>query len=245
MGLGSIDVSPLEMASAYATLAAGGIYSEPTGIRRVELADGDEDADAGWGVPEQRRVIPDWVASEVTRILAENIQGGTGTGAQFGRPAAGKTGTTENHADAWFCGYTPNLASAVWIGFPEGQRPMTNVHGISVAGGTFPADIFRFFMTSAATNTPYTEFPAPKGTPVWDYNYRGQYQYEGAYDYDYDYGDDDSSEETTTTEEEQPSEPERRTPTTPAAQQPPPSPPSPPASPPTTGPTRTLPPDPE
>ena len=247
MGLGSIAVSPLEMASAYATLAAGGIYSEPTGIRKVVLADGEPDRDAGWGIPERRQVIPDWVAAEVTRILAENIQGGTGTGARFGRPAAGKTGTTEDHADAWFIGYTPLLATAVWIGFPEGEIPMTNVHGISVAGGTFPADIFRLFMTSAATGTPYTEFPAPNGEPAWRYDWRGQYQYEGGYDYDYDYGGDDSSEEEDEEEtepEEQPSEPEREPSTPPAAQSPAPSPPSTPAPPPSR-PTRPLPPDPE
>src|SRR5262249_31726103 len=78
MGLGSIAVSPLEMTSAYATFADGGIASRPTGIRRVVLSDGTVDRDAGWGVPEQHRAIPHWVAAEVTRILGENIQSGTG-----------------------------------------------------------------------------------------------------------------------------------------------------------------------
>jgi penicillin-binding protein 1A len=180
MGLGSIAVSPLEMASAYATLAAGGVYSQPTGIRKVVLADETEDTDAGWGVPVRRRVIPDWVAAEVTRILQENIQEGTGVGAAFGRPAAGKTGTTEDHNDAWFCGYTPRLTTAVWVGYPKAEIPMLNVHGIAVAGGTFPADIFKLFMTAASTGTPYTEFPEAKTSPVWHY-WRGQYQYQGGY----------------------------------------------------------------
>jgi penicillin-binding protein 1A len=197
MGLGSIAVSPLEMASAYATLAARGVYSEPTGIRKVVLADGNPDPDAGWGVPVRRRVIPDWVAAEVTSILEENIQSGTGVGAAFGRPAAGKTGTTEDHKDAWFCGYTPRLAAVVWVGYPKAEIPMLDVHGIAVAGGTFPADIWKLFMRPASTGTPYTEFPEPRTTPVWHY-WRGQYQYQGGYSY-YDSGW-SSDDETTTTQ---------------------------------------------
>ena len=139
MGLGAISVSPLEMASAYATLAAGGIHAQPMAIRKVVLPGGKVDEDAGWGKPKRKRVIPDWVAYEVTRILEQNVQAGTGVGAQIGRPAAGKTGTTDNHADAWFCGFTPQLQTTVWVGYPQAQIPMENVHGISVAGGTFPA----------------------------------------------------------------------------------------------------------
>ncbi len=137
------------MASAYATIAAGGIYSKPMAIRKVVLADGKEDKDAEWGKPERHRVIADWVAAEVTEILEANIQGGTGVGANIGRPAGGKTGTTENHADAWFCGITPTLSATVWVGYPQAEIPMTNVHGISVAGGTFPATIWRLFMEQA------------------------------------------------------------------------------------------------
>ena len=79
------------MASAYATLAAGGIYSEPMAIRKVVLPDG-EDTNAGWGKPKRKRVISDGVADTVTRILEENIRYGTGAGAYYGQPAAGKTG---------------------------------------------------------------------------------------------------------------------------------------------------------
>ena len=107
IGLGAIAVSPLDMASAYATLAAGGIYSRADGDPQGRPPDGKVDTDAGWGKPQRKRVIPDGVAYEVTKILEENILYGTGAGANFGRPAAGKTGTTDNHADAWFCGYTP------------------------------------------------------------------------------------------------------------------------------------------
>ena len=121
IGLGSIEVSPLDMASAYATLAAGGVYSEPMAIEQVVLANGKEDTEAGWGKPKRRRVVSDGVAYTVTKILEENVQYGTGTGASYGRPAAGKTGTTEEHADAWFAGYTPRLQTTVWVGYPRGQ----------------------------------------------------------------------------------------------------------------------------
>ncbi len=72
------------------------------------------------------------------KILEENVQYGTGVGANYGAPAAGKTGTTEEHSDAWFCGYTPRLGTTVWVGYPRGKIPMTSVHGIAVAGGTLP-----------------------------------------------------------------------------------------------------------
>jgi penicillin-binding protein 1A len=236
MGLGSIAVSPLEMASAYATLAAGGVYSEPTGIRKVVLANGDEDADAGWGIPIRNRVIPGWVSSEVTRILEENIQSGTGVGAAFGRPAAGKTGTTEDHKDAWFCGYTPRLAAVVWVGYPKAEIPMLDVHGIAVAGGTFPADIWKRFMLPASTGTPYTEFPEPKTSPEWHY-WRGQYQYQGGYYNTYDSGwssDDETATTETTTTAAAPVQPapSQRTPARPATPSPPPAKPSRPLPPP-------------
>ena len=75
--------------------------------------------EAGWGVPQRTRVIPDWVAAEVTRILEENMTSGTGTGAYFGKTSAGKTGTTDNYADAWFCGFTPRLEASSGSATPE------------------------------------------------------------------------------------------------------------------------------
>src|SRR5215216_7058365 len=177
LGLGSAGVSPLDMASAYATLAAGGIYSVPMAIRRVVLPDGTVDTDAGWGKPQRRRVIPDWVADEVTKILEDNIDEGTGTGAGifFDRPAAGKTGTTDDHTDAWFCGYTPTLSTTVWVGYPRGLVPMENVHGISVAGGTFPATIWNLFMRASIGRTEPVDFPEPRSEPEWHSFERGQY----------------------------------------------------------------------
>jgi penicillin-binding protein 1A len=167
IGLGSVAVSPLDLASGYATLASGGVYAEPTAIRRVVLADGRDDKEAGWGKPKRRRVISEGTAAIVTRILEQNMQSGTGTRAAFGRPAAGKTGTNEEHKDAWFAGYTPDLATTVWIGYTRAEIPMENVHGIAVSGGSFPAEIWRLFMESALEDTEPSEFPEPSVWPDW------------------------------------------------------------------------------
>ena len=134
-------------------------------------------------------MISDGVAYEVTRILQENVQYGTGTGAAFGHDAAGKTGTTEEHSDAWFCGYTPRLATTVWVGYPKGKISMDNVHGISVAGGTFPADIWRLFMSSAIGQLDSISFPEPTNWPVWTDFERGTFgrSFGDEYDQDSDY----------------------------------------------------------
>ena len=175
MGLGADAISPLEEASAYATLAAGGVYSKPMAITKVVLANDKVDTDAGWGQPDRRRVISDGVAYEVTKILEDNVLQGTGVGAYFGRPAAGKTGTTDNHADAWFSGYTPQLETTVWVGYPQGEIPMENVHGIAVAGGTFPASIWRLFMERALANAPALTWRYPRDPVVWRPWTQGQY----------------------------------------------------------------------
>jgi penicillin-binding protein 1A len=134
-------------------------------IRKIVFADGGEDRN--WGRPKRHRVIADWVAAEVTRILQMNIESGTGVGANIGRPAGGKTGTTENHADAWFCGITPTLSATVWVGYPQAEIPMESVHGIAVAGGTFPAEIWRRFMEEAIGPTPARDFPEAHSSPIW------------------------------------------------------------------------------
>ena len=178
IGLGSNSVSPLELASAYATLAAGGVYREPFAIRRVVLPSGVVHGPDDWGRGERRRVFTDGQAAAVTRILVQNMTSGTGTGAQIGRPAAGKTGTTDRHTDAWFVGYTPRLASAVWVGYPRAAREMTSVHGIAVAGGTFPATIWGRFMGPALEGTPADPWPAPSTPPEWE-PWRGEHQSRG------------------------------------------------------------------
>lgn len=160
-GLGQ-GVSPLEMSSAYATLAANGMYAEPIAITRVEMPDGTVDYQAN---PQPRRVVKDGVAYEVTQVLKADIEKGTSSKANIGRPAGGKTGSTENLQDAWFVGFTPDLSTSVWIGYPDEQLPMTNVHGGSVWGGGFPATIWKDFMTDALKDKPKQDFALPKEKP--------------------------------------------------------------------------------
>jgi penicillin-binding protein 1A len=175
-GLGGLrlGVSPLEMANAYATLAAGGVRSEPQAIKKVVFPDGKVD---NLGKPKRKRVLTDGEAYEVTKILEMNVQKGTGTAAGFGCPAAGKTGTTDNYNDAWFVGYTPDLASAVWVGYPNKLVEMRNVHGIEVAGGTFPAQIWHDFM-SPAHGSNCNSFPLPT-TPVQFSSFYGKHSANG------------------------------------------------------------------
>ena len=248
LGLGSIPVSPLDMASAYATLAAGGVYSKPMAIRKVVLGNGKVDTDVGWGQPDRKRVISDGVAYTVTQILEKNMTSGTGTGAYFGRPSAGKTGTTDSYADAWFCGFTPTLEATVWIGYPRGEIPMTNVHGISVSGPTFPAQIWRSFMLAAVGRSAPVDFPQPSALPTWHSFTRGQYAV-GSYTSPPSYYSGSTSAATTAPTKTTPKKtappppppppppaPSIPLPTTPTPPSPPPTPPPPPAPPPPPGP---------
>jgi penicillin-binding protein 1A len=167
------------MASAYSTLAAGGVYSKPMAITKVILPTG-VDTSAGWGVPQRERVIPDWVASTVTQVLEQNMLYGTGRAAHvYNHTDAGKSGTTDNYADAWFNGYTPRLEAAVWIGYPSAEIPMLSVHGIAVSGPTFPAQIWHLFMDTATGNRPDVLFPPAQTSPQWT-TWQGQYQFSGA-----------------------------------------------------------------
>lgn len=155
--LGTNDVSPLDMTSAYATFAARGIYREPVFVTRVEARDGSilyrwED--------EPERVIDERVADQVTDVLRQVVGRGTGANARIGRPVAGKTGTGQNWGDAWFMGYTPELVTGVWIGFAEAQismRPPTTRE--TVTGGGWPAQIWQLLMLDALADVPIGEFP--------------------------------------------------------------------------------------
>jgi penicillin-binding protein 1A len=179
IGLGSNSVSVLEMASAYATLAAGGVHAKPMAIRKVVLPNGKVDIGADWGKPKRKRVFSDGVAYTVNRILRQNVLAGTGTGANPGFVAAGKTGTTDDHGDAWFAGITTNASTVVWVGYPNAQISMSNVHGITVAGGTFPATIWGLFMRAAFGGNPPGDWPTPRNPVVWQ-PFDGQYQFVGA-----------------------------------------------------------------
>ncbi|MCL6471941.1 MAG: PBP1A family penicillin-binding protein [Firmicutes bacterium] len=162
-------VQPLEMASAYATFANNGVYNEPFGVEKIEYSNGQLVYEHK---PAPKQVIDKEVACVVNDILQGVITGGTGTRARIGRPAAGKTGTTSGYIDAWFCGYTPDLAAAVWVGYRTGNgkdaKPMTNVHGIRVAGGTFPAQIWASFMKRALDGVKPSYFEkAPRQALTW------------------------------------------------------------------------------
>ncbi len=178
IGLGSLSVSPLDMAAAYATFASGGIYARPTGIRKVVLPGGRVDTTSGWGKPQTRRVLAEGVAWKVNQVLGENALYGTGAGSGDGvHPNAGKTGTTEDHADAWFVGYTRDFATAVWMGYPKGEIPMLDVHGQAVAGATFPVPIWHLYMQAAEARLPARQFLTPDAPPTFKYFARGYYGY--------------------------------------------------------------------
>ena len=149
-------VNPLEMASAVGTLACNGVHYEPICVTKVTDAEGNIIME---NIPKGRRVVREDVAAVVNSILQDAVRHGTGRAARIDRPQAGKTGTTDNYADAWFCGYTPDLSAAVWVGYPQGLVPMRNVHGITVYGGTFPAQIWKKFAEKALEDVPPSDFP--------------------------------------------------------------------------------------
>ncbi len=174
IGLGVNGISPLDLATAYATLAADGVAHQPTILSKVVFPDGHTETASQ---PSGHRVIDAKVASVVTRILEENVQSGTGTAAALpGRPAAGKTGTTDNYTDAWFAGWVPQLATVVWVGRPSSERPLGTVQGVpTVTGGTFPAEIWHTFMSLALAGQPVVPFADP-GTPPYQ-RWCGRYQF--------------------------------------------------------------------
>ena len=150
--LGGLEngVSPLEMATAYASIASGGYRLRPTAIKKIKFPDGrveeGDELPARFRV-KKVRIFEDGVAAEGREILEQNIQGGTGTHANIGCPAAGKTGTTDNNTDAWFVGFTPRHTTAVWVGYPKDDIQMNGLYfGRNVDGGTFPADIWGDYM---------------------------------------------------------------------------------------------------
>ena len=178
IGLGSLLVSPLEMAAAYATFADGGVYAKPTAIRKVILPNGKVDTDAGWGKPQTKRVLSQGVAWKVTQILGENALYGTGAGSGDGtHPNAGKTGTTSDYADAWFDGYTRDYSTVVWMGYPRGEIPMTDVHGETVAGATFPVPMWHLYMEAAEQGKPVRQFQTPSAYPVYQPFTKGYWGY--------------------------------------------------------------------
>ena len=151
------------MTSAFATLAARGIFVEPTAIERVSAPDGTILQGPLRGLASVgSTAVSAQDADATTRVLQGVIDHGTGTAARLtGRPAAGKTGTAKNATDAWFCGYVPQLATCVWVGYPNETRPMRDVAGFpEVYGGTIPALIWHDFMTEATAGMRLAGFPS-------------------------------------------------------------------------------------
>jgi penicillin-binding protein 1A len=148
--LGAVDLTPLEMANAYATFASNGWYSEPTLVVQVTDSKGQMMWD---NRPKPRLVLDPWAAASLNNVMQGVITQGTARSAAIGRPAAGKTGTTSSERDIWFVGYVPQLATAVWAGNDD----YTTI-GRGATGGGFIAPVWRDFMSKALKNTPVENF---------------------------------------------------------------------------------------
>lgn len=160
LALGAAETSPLEMASAYGTFANRGVRVEPTGILRVIDSDGNVLIDNR--NPQGEVVLDPIVADNMTDVLVGVIEKGTGRRAQLNRPAAGKTGTAQNYRAAWFVGYTPDLATAVWMGHADRLASLRGINGVgAVTGGSHPAIAWQEFMSAALADTEITSFPEP------------------------------------------------------------------------------------
>ena len=155
--LGSIGVTPLEMAGAYATFASNGWHSEPTIILQIADSRGNILLE---NQPNPQQILDPWATANLTTVLKGVIEEGTGRNAAIGRPAAGKTGTTSSERDVWFVGYVPQLATAVWIGNDD-YRSL----GEGVTGGTHAAPVWRSFMSKALEEEPVRYFPAASQFP--------------------------------------------------------------------------------
>ena len=153
IALGAEEVTVFEMASAYGTFAFDGIHLSPTFVTSIETSEG---VNLRTGVPVVTEALSPEVARTVTVALSEVVRAGTGVRAAIGRPVAGKTGTTQNHWDAWFVGYTQELVAAVWVGYPEGLIPMEPPRtSIPVTGGSWPAEIWGTFAATVLSDTPF------------------------------------------------------------------------------------------
>jgi len=154
--LGTNEVTPLDMASAYSVFAGDGLRADPVFITRVTTRDGTVLYEA----PAARhRVLSTLTARRVNEVLQQVVTDGTGVKARIGRQVAGKTGTAEDYSDAWFVGYTPELSTAVWVGFPGDTSSMVPpTTRVTVTGGTWPAEIWQSFQGAALADSPATSF---------------------------------------------------------------------------------------
>ena len=150
--LGASDVTVLDQSNGFATIANGGVHHDPTAVDKVVFPDGRVDEPDN---PEGDRVVSDGVAYTVADVMTGTLDYGTAACCDIQCPAAGKTGTTEEQADAWFVGYTPHISTAVWVGNPDSRIPMPGY------GADLAAPIWHDYMTVAAAQ-PCDDFPAPQ-----------------------------------------------------------------------------------
>jgi membrane peptidoglycan carboxypeptidase len=156
IGLGIYEVHPIDQAVGYATFAAQGKHAAPFFVLQVKDRHGNETYRAR---PRTSEAFSEDVAADTTYAMQKVVSEGTGRRAKIpGRPTAGKTGTTQDNKNAWFCGFTPQLATAVWVGRPSGHSL-----GSSGYGGTLAAPIFRDFMEKALDGKPVEQFPKSSG----------------------------------------------------------------------------------
>jgi penicillin-binding protein 1A len=182
-----VGVTALQMADAYATIDNGGTHYPPTVISRVVLPNGTTE---NLGSPKGTEVFTPAEAYAATQVLKGVVTSGTGTAANYGCPAAGKTGTTTNYTDAWFVGYTPQLSTAVWVGYPTETTSMNDVNGLGPGfGGTLAAPIWHTYMHAAETGycadftPPTTQFVGKPFTGAYYHYAVGGSQYQNPYQY--------------------------------------------------------------
>jgi penicillin-binding protein 1A len=176
-------VTTLQMADAYATLANGGLHYSPTIINSVTLPSGKKDSLLDTS---PNRVFTQGEAYAGTQVLKTVIQDGTGTASNYGCPAAGKTGTTSNYTDAWFVGYTPQLSTAVWVGYDKEAESMSDVNGLGPGfGGTLASPIWRDFMEKASNGycSDFTEPTVPFSGTSYKGAHSSSYQTQTSYSY--------------------------------------------------------------
>jgi penicillin-binding protein 1A len=189
IGLGSVAVSPLEMARAYATIANDGRRVDGSEFenrpRVVESVEHIRSKQVDENAPIPTQVLDEGRAELLTTLLEDVVQEGTGKRAAIpGREVAGKTGTTDNYGDAWFVGYTPELVVAVWVGYPDALRPMlTEFGGEPVAGGTLPAEIWKAFMEKVPEDDTRSFHSPPYlgGASTWVVRRDGQWELDNGY----------------------------------------------------------------
>jgi len=158
IALGSFEVKMIDMVAAYASLAVGGHRVEPFAVEKIDTLDGREVYRREYLTGE--KVLDDNVVSRIVPVLEDVIESGTGRGARFGAPAAGKTGTTNNYQDAWFVGFTPDLATAVWYGNDDNSAMGR------IAGGTIPAPVWGMYMKEALADAGPRDFKLPEPDPM-------------------------------------------------------------------------------